>query len=704
MASSPVRLLAAVVEFTSSSILGVGRTISPSNLRDAFGKPSSTPKTPLLAPHASWRLPPRVLSSLPPSADLASLPLACVQGYLSRPAWEPERDGALLLSYSDALATPRDLLALDALCTALSGASIDRAGITSKPRGPRSRSLAPHGAAIDSGDSTAFASFLSSASNCFEALFSEGVPSYTRQLSDQKDSADVMLLSPELHASFRASAGSASTSASGVHKIKVITSRIIDAHIVWEDVTAEPPALSKKSKDVSNWGWGTVSFLGRSTVVSGHAALNSSWITRMFAQHVHFYGLRTASRAAAQVTVAFSCEEERDGAPPVQTLHTLTFEGEAAAPPTSLPLSIRLAFGLPRLETSFPWIIVDVDSWFATLPKIGSPIVTPSTIPIIAASAGIARNSSHDMIADQTRATTHSISGGKQPLAFSRQNMKRAAKMTVLSSALETLATALSQSPRGNDVLLSLAPPLTIPITDGDNTDTPGNVDKLAKVLVTAHDDETGVRDTLAVTLEGAQKITASAETAAKILLCADGPPWATRLDTEIANEATARSTGAEGTPSLYAPIRIDILGTSLATGSLPPVLASPASALPFSALRQFLYFYWLTRSRAQQVEGELSVAHRDTLLLTLIAYLATARACAAATAAISTSAVADTTRLAAVTANTSLIKLIKESDEALLREAVNGVPLTDEAIEAFDTIQNDIVQCVKNITAALAE
>ena len=686
MASTYVRLLA---KFTLSARLGSGRKLSHSALLESLKVPTLSPAP---APHATWRLPPLVASSLPPADEIASLPLACAQGYLSRPSWLSERDNALLRSYSDALATPRDLLALDALCTALGEEGIGRLGIVAKTRGPRSRSLAPHSVGIDSGDSSAFAAFLAGGTLCFEALFGQGVPSLTRVLDDGKDSKDVMLMSPELHASFRAAAtglaaasASTSTSSGQQHRIRVVASRIVDAHIVWEDVTAEP--VTDKVGDLN---WDSVSVLGRSLVVSGQAAHSGGWFTRMIAQFANFYGLRTASRAAAQVTVAFSCQEERDDAPSIATLHTLTFEGAAAAPPTVLPLPIRLAFGIPRLELSFPWVIVDVDGWFAAARGAANPIIAPSTIPLLAAAA---RVSSRDLIAHHTRAALSTLSGGQSPLNVRAAYTKRVKRAATLTLALKMLATALAQTPRGTYVLSAIATPLSR-LATGPDTDTMTT----EKSSTTSDDD--GALDTLAITLQGARDLAAACEVAVRTLLSADGPPWAARLDAELAAEAASVAAGVVGTPASAAPLRTPLLGGSLVTGQLPPVLASPAAALPSCALRQFLSFYWLTRSRAQQVDGELSVAHRDAALLSPLAYLSAARAAHAAAAASSS---AEAAGLSAVKSGGDLSKLIKELDEALLREAVNAVPLPDDSMAAIQAIEDEIVMACKNVARLIA-
>ena len=173
-----------------------------------------------------WGLPPALKRLLPSADAVRALPLAST-ALLNRATWRRGRASQEARSFLDVNKQgPRDFLLLHRIC-AYSG-------------GQAHAALEPSAVHTDSaGFSDAIASFLSSSSAAFAALFSQGVPGVSRPLDASPDSLDAALLGERLLASLAAAPAPApAPGAARARVARVTTARVVDCFSVWEDVSA----------------------------------------------------------------------------------------------------------------------------------------------------------------------------------------------------------------------------------------------------------------------------------------------------------------------------------------------------------------------------------------------------------------------------------------------------------------------------------
>ena len=521
----------------------------------------------------SWGLTPRYQRALPPVDEIAGLPPAAVDGYLSRPSWAPTREERHFLSLRESQTAPKDLFILDLLCaTTLEKL---RSNVEELPRGRRSRAVAPFGVA-QSGVTPAISAFLDASTSAFLVLFSAGVPGVTRALAD----ADGPLLAPGLR-----DAISRNIVSPAQHTVTVKAARIVDGHFAYEDVT------STRGDAHAPEG---VAINGRTFVASGHVPARS--LSRFVSDYFHYFGLRTAQRAAGAVTVAYACEETRvDGAGVRVTedaVHTVTWEAEigpalrdAAAHGAwvQVPLLVKLLAGVlrgePPLATTRAWAAIDVDGHLC-----GGNAAPPFSVPLLVHAATSTRaRMANSLSVAAARSHFHDAAHGA-----------RAPALRALSNALENLRAAVGGGAGAYEVAVARA------------------ADCAAAAI-------------------------AASRTAART----DGLPWISRADAEFDAE-TAWDEAKETRAGIAAPKRtksslffhpVEDSGTA-DKGRARAVVDEGYSTwlreggdFPPSAMRSLSGLYWETRPRLWMEGGELMLAHQDGVILAYLSVFAGAQA-----------------------------------------------------------------------------
>ena len=275
-----------------------------------------------------WGLPPALKRLLPSADAVRALPLAST-ALLNRATWRRGRASQEARSFLDVNKQgPRDFLLLHRIC-AYSG-------------GQAHAALEPSAVHTDSaGFSDAIASFLSSSSAAFAALFSQGVPGVSRPLDASPDSLDAALLGERLLASLAAAPAPApAPGAARARVARVTTARVVDCFSVWEDVSA---SRGEGQAEEGRGGWeggaqawrgrGAAHARGRSVVLTAAKPLKGAFMS-FLQKWWHEHTLRPARSAAALVSVAYVCEEEgAEGGAAREAVHVGVWECALAAPP-----------------------------------------------------------------------------------------------------------------------------------------------------------------------------------------------------------------------------------------------------------------------------------------------------------------------------------------------------------------------------------